>query len=224
MKNKLFTSNSLFVSHIFSKMKILAALGSVSASFELSSDFFFDEKTNRVVKTDNSSSYEPRYFEKYRENIEKASFSCVAATIDETTFHGEPWDASSNDGDKCIYLIDADKTKRSWADAQAVCEASVIGCPTCRGSLLTVHTQFQDKRLYDLVVASQGVNFQPFWLGARKYCTNCQFEYSDHTAFDFTNWTPGEPNNWGDGEECVEVSNIWGQAVSIQDSSISRKF
>jgi len=100
-------------------------------------------------------------------------------------------------------------------------KASVIGCPSCRGSLLTVHTQFQDNRLYDLVVASQGVNFNPFWLGARKYCTNCQFEYTDHSPFDFTNWTPGEPNNWGDGEECVEVSNIWGAAVSLHKSIIS---
>jgi len=104
-------------------MKLLAALGSVSASFELSADFYFDEIANRIFKNDNSSSYEPTYFEKYRENIENASFSCVSATIDETSFHGEPWYASSNDGDKCIYLIDADKTKRSWADAQAVCEA-----------------------------------------------------------------------------------------------------
>ncbi|CBY23418.1 unnamed protein product [Oikopleura dioica] len=104
-------------------MKLLAALGSVSASFELSADFYFDEIANRIFKNDNSSSYELTYFQKYRENIENASFSCVSATIDETSFHGEPWDASSNDGDKCIYLIDADKTKRSWADAQAVCEA-----------------------------------------------------------------------------------------------------
>ena len=163
-------------------MKLFSLLGSVSASLELSPDFYFDEASNRVFKSDNSSSYELSYFEKYRENIEKARFSCVSATIDETTFPGEAWDASSNDGDKCIYLIDAEKTKRSWADAQAACEASVIGCPTCKGSLLTIHTQFQDNRLYDLIVASQGTaNFYPFWTGARKYCENCQFEWIDHT-------------------------------------------
>jgi len=124
------------------------------------------------------------------------------------TYDGIKMGPSGADFEKCIYYVTDVPLQHS--KAELACKANVVGAcgaEGCPGSLVTIHTDFQNGVLIGHMVTD---HWAPSWTGARLHCAECGFEWNDHSPFDYSYWGPGEPNNALEGEHCVEMDNYNG--------------
>ena len=48
-----------------------------------------------------------------------------------------------------------------------------------------------------------------FWIGLRKHCSECAFEWDDWYPMNYNNWGKGEPNNDASGEGKFCKKKFW---------------
>jgi len=109
-------------------------------------------KNGTVYSTSSNSSYSAKFFNKYRESLEKGRALCPrsgnfnpdpsgpAHSFDGVYFEDDGPVGKLSDYQKCVYIVST--VALNWVAAKTACEANVVGACgiTCPGTLVTIHS------------------------------------------------------------------------------------
>jgi hypothetical protein len=98
------------------------------------------------------------------------------------------------EGQKCVKIIDADKTL-SFDDAVKACLQADNG-----SYLLTIHSKEEQDFISEFLFKTNKI-VENVWLGLKK---DNNFKWSDGSNLDFANWLTGNPSNKSD-HNCVQM-------------------
>ena len=95
----------------------------------------------------------------------------------------------------CYKVFEEAKT---WQDADEYCLSEKVEIfyvlqiyiSIDQADLASIHSEEENEFVISL---SSG---RYAWLGGKRSCPGCDFEWCDWTPFDFTSWRSGQPNNW----------------------------
>uniref|UniRef100_A0A4W5LT95 C-type lectin domain-containing protein n=1 Tax=Hucho hucho TaxID=62062 RepID=A0A4W5LT95_9TELE len=100
-------------------------------------------------------------------------------------------------GSRCFKFV---SIPQSWADSEQHCLA--LG-----GNLASVQNLLEYQFMQALTKDTNG-HLPDTWLGGFDAVKEGLWMWSDGSRFDYTNWNTDEPNNAGEGEDCLQLTNM----------------
>lgn len=120
---------------------------------------------------------------------------------------------------KCIYAFGYEGQMTSWDDAQTFCRERLgTEYNSIRGELLSIHSEKENMAIAEAIRSSDcegdvnNCRQRRYWIGYRKDCLGCEYQWSDYSVTNFVFWQVSDDAPIG-AHECAyfDSQNIWWQ-------------
>ena len=116
---------------------------------------------------------------------------------------------------KCIYAFGHESEMTTWDGARNFCREN-LKSNAISGELLSIHSQTENVAIAEVVRASDcsgdinNCDQRQYWIGYRKDCLSCEYQWSDFSVPDFSSW---QMNGEHGQHECAyfDFHNLWWQ-------------